>query len=64
MDVQKGIAVQIRAMESGGDYTIFKYSNIRLNPQIPGTVFDLRLPSDVKISKIGALFLPKNYDQI
>ncbi len=64
MDEQKGIALQIKATETGGDYTLFKYTSIRLNSQIPANVFDLRLPPDVKVSKIGALFIPKTYDQI
>jgi outer membrane lipoprotein-sorting protein len=63
MDVQKGISLQVKATEPGGDYTIFKYSNIRVNSSIPGNVFDLRLPSDVKVSKIGAVLLPKSYNQ-
>jgi outer membrane lipoprotein-sorting protein len=64
MDVQKGISLQVKATEPGGDYTIFKYSNIRVNSPMPGNAFDLRLPPDVKVSKIGALILPKTYDQI
>lgn len=64
LDEQKGISLQVKATEAGGDYTIFKYSNIRLGSPIPSTVFDLKLPPDVKVSKIGAVLLPKTYDQI
>jgi outer membrane lipoprotein-sorting protein len=51
MDLQKGISLQVRATETGGDYTIFKYSNIHINSQIPLSVFDLRLPRDVRVTK-------------
>lgn len=53
LDEQKGIAVQVKATETGGDYTIFKYSNIKLNPAISDTTFELKLPKDVHVNKLS-----------
>jgi outer membrane lipoprotein-sorting protein len=52
MDEQKGISVQVKATETSGDYTIFKYSNIKMNAGVPDSVFELKLPKDVHHSKI------------
>src|SRR5215831_17573488 len=52
MDEQKGISVQVKATETSGDYTIFKYSNIKMNAGVPDSVFELNLPKDVHHSKI------------
>jgi outer membrane lipoprotein-sorting protein len=52
MDEQKGISVQVKATETSGDYTLFKYSNIKMNAGVPDSVFELRLPKDVHHSKI------------
>src|SRR5215467_7104883 len=52
MDEQKGISVQVKAIETSGDYTIFKYSNIKMNAGVPDSVFELKLPKDVHHSKI------------
>jgi outer membrane lipoprotein-sorting protein len=51
MDQDKWVAVQIRTTEASGDYLIVKFSNIRLNPNIPESVFTLKLPKDVKVVK-------------
>ncbi|HLH30772.1 MAG TPA: outer membrane lipoprotein carrier protein LolA, partial [Terriglobia bacterium] len=53
MDEQKGISVQVKVTETSGDYTTYKYSNIKMNPNLPDSTFDLRLPKDVHHSKIG-----------
>ncbi len=53
MDEQKGISLQVKVTETGGDYAIYKYSNIKINSAIPDSVFDLRLPKDVHVNKIS-----------
>jgi outer membrane lipoprotein-sorting protein len=52
MDEQKGIAVQLKATETSGDYAIYKYSNFKMNAGLPDSVFELKMPKDVHVSKI------------
>jgi outer membrane lipoprotein-sorting protein len=52
MDEQKGISVQVKVTETNGDYTIYKYSNIKMSAGLPDSVFELKLPKDVHVSKI------------
>jgi outer membrane lipoprotein-sorting protein len=51
MDQQKWVAVQIKTIEGSGDYMIVKFSDIKINPGIPDSVFSLKLPKDVKVLK-------------
>jgi outer membrane lipoprotein carrier protein len=51
IDEQKGISEQVKATEPSGDYTVFKYSNIKLNAALPDSIFELKLPKDVHVSK-------------
>jgi len=53
MDEQKGTSVQVRATETGGDYTLFKYSNIKVNTTLSPSIFELKLPKDVHVNKLG-----------
>ena len=52
MDQQKWVAVQVRTTENSGDYGIFKFSNIKLNANLPESVFDLKMPKDVHVLKM------------
>jgi len=52
LDQKKWVAVKLQVTESSGDYFILKYSNIKLNENIPESVFDLKLPKDVTILKL------------
>jgi outer membrane lipoprotein-sorting protein len=52
MDPKKWVAVQLKVTENGGDYFVLKYSNIKLNTNIPESVFDLKLPRDVRVLKL------------
>jgi outer membrane lipoprotein-sorting protein len=52
MDEQKGLSLQVKVVEAGGDYALYKYSNIKLNSAIPDSVFDLRLPKNVHVNKL------------
>jgi outer membrane lipoprotein-sorting protein len=52
MDEQKGLSLQVKVVETGGDYALYKYSNIKLNGPIPDSVFDLRLPKNVHVNKL------------
>ena len=52
VDEQKGISLQLKITETGGDYGIYKYSNIKINPGLPDSIFELRLPKGVKINKL------------
>jgi outer membrane lipoprotein-sorting protein len=52
MDEQKGISVQVKATETSGDYTLYKYSNIKMSGGLPESVFELKLAKDVHHSTI------------
>jgi len=52
MDQQKWVAVQIKTTENSGDYMILKFSNIKLNTGIPDSVFELKMPKDVRVIKM------------
>jgi outer membrane lipoprotein-sorting protein len=52
MDQQKWVAVQIRTTENSGDYMILKFSNVKLNSKISQSVFDLKMPKDVRVIKM------------
>jgi outer membrane lipoprotein-sorting protein len=52
MDQQKWTSVQVKTTESGGDYMIFKFSNVKLNGSIPDSAFRLNLPKDVHVIKM------------
>ncbi len=49
MDAQRGISAQLKVTEVSNDYTIFKYTNIKLNSGISDSVFSLKLPKDVNV---------------
>ena len=54
VDQKQGISLQIKATENTGDYTIYKYSNIKLiNSALPDKTFELNMPKDVHVSKIS-----------
>ncbi len=52
MDQQKWIGIQIKTTESSGDYMVVKFSNIKTNTGIPESVFDLKLPKEVRVIKM------------
>ena len=52
MDQQKWVATQIRTTESSGDYLVVKFSNVKLNSGISDSVFDLKMPKDVRVTKM------------
>jgi outer membrane lipoprotein-sorting protein len=52
MDQQKWISVQIKATENSGDYGLYKFTNVKMNGAIPESVFDLKLPKDVRVLKL------------
>jgi outer membrane lipoprotein-sorting protein len=52
IDEKQGISVQVKATEPSGDYTVFKYSNIKLNSALADSIFELKLPKDVQRSKL------------
>ena len=43
--------VQMRHNEASGDYQTFKFTNIKNNAGVPNSVFSLKLPKDVKVTK-------------
>ena len=43
-----GYPVQQKFLQSGGDYYLVTYSEIKLNPNLPENAFRLKLPSGVK----------------
>src|SRR5262249_550507 len=48
MDQQKWVSVQIKTTEASGDYMILKFTDIKLNPNVPDSIFNLKLPKDVR----------------
>lgn len=52
MDQQKWIAVQIKTTESSGDHMTLKFTNIKMNPKIANSVFDLKVPKGVVAMKL------------
>jgi len=52
MDEQKWVSVQLRVTENTGDYFLIKYSNSKLNAPIADSTFELKLPKDVRVSKL------------
>ena len=53
MDQQIWVGIQIRTTESSGDYMLVKFSNIKINTGIPDSVFDLKLPKEVRVIKMS-----------
>ena len=53
VDQQKGISLQVKVTETGGDYTIYRYTNIKLNNALPDNTFELKMPKDVHVNKLG-----------
>ena len=49
LDQKRWIAVQLKVTESSDDYFVLKYSNIKLNGNIPDSVFQLNLPRGVTV---------------
>jgi outer membrane lipoprotein-sorting protein len=52
LDQQKWVSVQIKTTEGSGDYMIAKFSNLRINGNIPESTFTLKLGPGVKIVKM------------
>jgi outer membrane lipoprotein-sorting protein len=44
----QGNAIQEKVTSPSGDYYLLEYSNVKLNVPLPDSVFDLKLPKDVK----------------
>jgi outer membrane lipoprotein-sorting protein len=51
IDPARGVSVQQKFQEPSGDYRLAKYSNIQLNPKIPGDVFKLKTSGHTKVIK-------------
>jgi len=52
MDQQKWVSVQIKTTEASGDYMTLKFSDIKINSNVPDSVFNLKLPKDVRVLKM------------
>src|SRR5437870_9770190 len=52
MDQQRWVAVQIKTTENSGDYMVLRLYNIKLNGNIPDSIFDLKMPKDVRVIKM------------
>jgi outer membrane lipoprotein-sorting protein len=52
MDQQRWIPLQTRTTEASGDYMIVKFTDIKMNANIPDSIFSLKLPKDVTPSPI------------
>jgi outer membrane lipoprotein-sorting protein len=49
IDSTRGISVQQQFLEPSGDYRLSKYSNIRMNVEIPGSVFKLQTTGKTQV---------------
>jgi outer membrane lipoprotein-sorting protein len=52
LDQQKWVSVQIKTTEGSGDYMIAKFSNVRVNANIPESIFTLKLAPGTKTIKM------------
>jgi outer membrane lipoprotein-sorting protein len=52
IDQQRWIPIQIKTTEASRDYMIMKFTNIKMNANIPSSTFDLKLPKNVQRVKI------------
>jgi outer membrane lipoprotein-sorting protein len=52
MDQTKWIPIQTQLTEASGDYMLIKFTNIKMNVKVPDSVFDLKMPKDVKTIKL------------
>jgi outer membrane lipoprotein-sorting protein len=52
MDQTRWIPVQSQLTEASGDYMIVKFTNIKMNVNVPDSAFDLKMPKDVKTIKL------------
>jgi outer membrane lipoprotein-sorting protein len=57
IDQQLWVPVQSKVTEASNDYQIVKFTGTRINGRIPDSVFDARLPKDVKKSNMGTIKL-------
>jgi outer membrane lipoprotein-sorting protein len=44
----EGVPLQVKVTRTSGDYNQALYSDIQMNPALPDSAFDLKLPADVK----------------
>lgn len=51
IDKEMGVPVQQMLVEPTQDYLLITFSNIKLNPQVKKSEFELKLPGDVKVIK-------------
>ena len=49
IDVARGVSVQQQFFEPSGDYRLAKYSDIKLNQNLPGDTFKLKINSKTKV---------------
>lgn len=49
VDAERWIPIQQQLVEPTQDHLLIRFSNIRLNPRIPKSEFDVRLPKDVRV---------------
>ena len=52
IDQERWIPIQIKTTEASRDYMIMKFTNIKMNVNVPASTFDLKLPKDVQKVKI------------
>jgi outer membrane lipoprotein-sorting protein len=57
MDQQTWIPLQTRVTEASNDYQTVRFTNVRMNARISDSVFDMKLPKDVRKSNMGTIKL-------
>jgi outer membrane lipoprotein-sorting protein len=57
MDQQGWIPLQTRVTEASNDYQMVRFTDVRINARVSDSVFDMKLPGDVKKSNMGTLKL-------
>jgi len=49
---EKGVAIQQKFFETGGDYVLATYTNVVVNPTVPDSAVKLDFPKGVKVTKL------------
>lgn len=49
IDSELWVPIQQQLVEPTQDYLLIRFDNIELNPKLPGSAFEIKLPKDVKV---------------
>lgn len=55
MDQQTWTPLQTKVTEASNDYQIVKFTNVKMNSRVPDSVFNIKLPKDVRKTNMGTI---------